>query len=222
MIPAHPSATTVLLRPGFGEIEVLLLERSAGIEFHGGDWVFPGGRVDDEDVRPSEDPFAEAPARRAAVRETLEETGLRVAEEELVPIAHWTTPVDFPKRFSTFFFAARAPAGLAMADGVEAVSLRYFSPREALEAHARGEIGLPPPTYVTLAELRSFRTVDEALEMLSSRAIPFILPRPVRVDGGTVSLYPGDAAYETLELERPGPRFRLVMCGRPYELVRDL
>src|SRR5690606_35786389 len=77
MIPAHPSATTVLIRPGFGEIEVLLLERSAGIEFHGGDWVFPGGRVDDEDVRPSEDPFAEAPARRAAVRETLEETGLR-------------------------------------------------------------------------------------------------------------------------------------------------
>lgn len=222
MSAPRPSATALLLRPGIAGIEVLLLERHRAIEFHGGDWVFPGGRVDPGDVRPGEDPFGEEAARRAAVRETLEETGLRIDAERLVTLSHWTTPEGFPKRFSTHFFACAAPGGLAIADGVEAVSLRYFAPADALELHAAGEIGLPPPTFVTLHELSRFRAVGEALEVIASRPKPRFLPRPIEVEGGVISLYPGDAAYETLDLEAEGPRCRLVMCGRPYRFERDV
>jgi 8-oxo-dGTP pyrophosphatase MutT (NUDIX family) len=220
MTRPRPSATALLLRPGIRSVEVLLLERHRAIEFHGGDWVFPGGRVDPDDVVPGEDLWCEAAARRAAVRETLEETGLRIDPERLVPLSHWTTPEGFPKRFSTYFFVCEAPAGLAIADGVEAVSLRYYSPVAALEAHARGDIGLPPPTWISLHELSRFERVDEALESIAGSETPFLLPRPVEVPGGVVSLYPGDAAYDTLELEREGPRFRLVMCGLPFRLEK--
>jgi 8-oxo-dGTP pyrophosphatase MutT (NUDIX family) len=216
MSALRPSATALLLRPGMGGVEVLLLERHRAIEFHGGDWVFPGGRVDPEDASPGEDLFSEMAGRRAAARETLEETGLRIDASRLVTLSHWTTPIGFPKRFSTYFFVGEAPAGLAIADGVEAVSLRYFSPEEALELHARGEIGLPPPTWVTLFELSRFGSVSEAIETVAARAPVRYLPRPVEVEGGVISLYPGDAAYESLDLEAAGPRFRLVMCGRPF------
>jgi 8-oxo-dGTP pyrophosphatase MutT (NUDIX family) len=222
MSKPRPSATALLLRPGVHGVEVLLLERHRAIEFHGGDWVFPGGRVDPEDALPGEDLWGEGPARRAAARETLEETGLRIRAESLVPLSHWTTPESYPKRFSTYFFVGEAPAGLAIADGVEAVSLRYYSPEGALEAHARGEIGLPPPTWISLHELTRFRRVDEALEVIATSSTPFLLPRPVEVEGGVISLYPGDAAYESLDLEREGPRFRLVMRGRPFRLERDV
>ena len=222
MSALRPSATALLLRPGLGEVEVLLLERHREIEFHGGDWVFPGGRVDPEDLRPGDDLFGVHAARRAAARETLEETGLRVEAERLVTLSHWTTPESFPKRFATYFFAAEAPPGLAIADGVEAVSLRYLSPRGALDLHAQGEIGLPPPTWVTLHELARFETVGAALAAIAASEAPRFAPRPVEVEGGVISLYPGDAAYETLDVEAPGPRFRLVMRGRPYRFERDL
>jgi 8-oxo-dGTP pyrophosphatase MutT (NUDIX family) len=85
--PAIPAATLVIFRrdPAGGPPQLLMVERSATMRFAGGAAVFPGGRVDDSDralgaalgaAHPDElDEFA---ARIAAVRETLEETGLAV------------------------------------------------------------------------------------------------------------------------------------------------
>jgi 8-oxo-dGTP pyrophosphatase MutT (NUDIX family) len=82
---AIPAATLVIMRPagGGGPDEILLVKRSATMAFAAGAVVFPGGRIDPDDhVVAQRHGFApddvEGAARVAALRETLEETGLAV------------------------------------------------------------------------------------------------------------------------------------------------
>ena len=83
--PPIPAATLVLVREGAGSPEVLMVQRTAAMAFAPGAWVFPGGRVDPGDqVMADRLGLAEdGAARIAAVRETLEETGLGVAIEPM-------------------------------------------------------------------------------------------------------------------------------------------
>ncbi|MCT2398870.1 NUDIX domain-containing protein [Novosphingobium mangrovi (ex Huang et al. 2023)] len=81
-----PAATVVIFRrPRSGEApELLMVQRAHEMRFAGGAAVFPGGRVDpaDRDLarRLLPDEAEEiAAARIAAIRETLEETGLVIA-----------------------------------------------------------------------------------------------------------------------------------------------
>jgi 8-oxo-dGTP pyrophosphatase MutT (NUDIX family) len=80
-----PAATIIIFRnaPAGGAPEVLMTVRSRTMTFAGGMAVFPGGRVDPEDYALGESVAAlqglapdEAAHQIAAVRETLEETGL--------------------------------------------------------------------------------------------------------------------------------------------------
>ena len=77
---AIPAATLVVMRDRSGLApDLLMVERTAGMAFAGGAMVFPGGRIDDDDHRLAEGrPEADAAARVAAIRETLEETGIAV------------------------------------------------------------------------------------------------------------------------------------------------
>ncbi|MDD3800363.1 MAG: NUDIX domain-containing protein [Novosphingobium sp.] len=82
---ARPAATVVVFRraPGGGVPELLMLVRSRQMSFVGGAAVFPGGKVDPADyelagrIAGLPDPD-EAAHRIAAIRETLEETGLAI------------------------------------------------------------------------------------------------------------------------------------------------
>ena len=56
-----------LLRDGDDGLEVLMVKRASTLEFHGGAWVFPGGRIDDADW--AADAAEIEAARRAAARE---------------------------------------------------------------------------------------------------------------------------------------------------------
>jgi 8-oxo-dGTP pyrophosphatase MutT (NUDIX family) len=80
--PAIPAATLILMRdrPG-APPEILMTERHADMAFAAGALVFPGGRIDpeDEDAAAEFPTFADAAARIAAIRETIEETGLLTA-----------------------------------------------------------------------------------------------------------------------------------------------
>ena len=96
-----PSATTVLMRNCRNTFEVLLLRRNSKIAY-GGFWVFPGGKIDQEDYDQAAGDGLQA-ARYAALRETREESGIRLSLKDLTFFAHWTTPVQRPKRFSTWF-----------------------------------------------------------------------------------------------------------------------
>jgi 8-oxo-dGTP pyrophosphatase MutT (NUDIX family) len=73
-----PAATLVLMREReSGPPELLVTERTGRMAFAAGALVFPGGRVDAEDHRSAEDyDLPDAAARIAAIRETIEETGL--------------------------------------------------------------------------------------------------------------------------------------------------
>ncbi|WP_375428194.1 NUDIX domain-containing protein [uncultured Sphingomonas sp.] len=75
-----PAATLIIFRDAFGPPELLMVERAKAMAFAGGAMVFPGGRIDPEDhalaaLHPT---FADAPARIAAIRETIEEAGLAI------------------------------------------------------------------------------------------------------------------------------------------------
>jgi 8-oxo-dGTP pyrophosphatase MutT (NUDIX family) len=83
--PAIPAATVVIYRHGQsgGPAEILMVERSHTMRFAGGAAVFPGGRIDPADrelaakIGGDLDPD-DAAGRVAAIRETLEETGLAI------------------------------------------------------------------------------------------------------------------------------------------------
>ena len=80
---AIPAATLILMRPAAagGPPEILMLERAETMAFAAGALVFPGGRIDPEDeAMAARFPgLADAAARIAAIRETIEETGVAPA-----------------------------------------------------------------------------------------------------------------------------------------------
>ena len=87
---AIPAATLVIMRASEdgGPDEILMVKRSSTMAFAAGAVVFPGGRVDPDDylVARQHAPHldeADGAARVAALRETLEETGLAVGWPEL-------------------------------------------------------------------------------------------------------------------------------------------
>ena len=76
---AIPAATLILVRDRAGAApELLMVERAAGMAFAAGAHVFPGGRIDDHDRTFAASIGASAEAV-AAVRETIEETGIPAA-----------------------------------------------------------------------------------------------------------------------------------------------
>src|SRR5512147_768608 len=148
---AHPAATVVLLRDRADGFEVLLVRRNAQLSFHGGAWVFPGGRLDAADYAAGSDTIAAA--RSAAVREAREEAGLVLTPDALVLVSRWITPVPLPKRFDTWFFAGLGDDAPVEVDGGEIHEHRWTAVADALAAQRAGEIELPPPTFVTLIKL---------------------------------------------------------------------
>ncbi len=94
---AIPAATLVLMRERAGSPpELLVTERTGGMAFAAGALVFPGGRIDADDrlsatlLAPE---LADAAARIAAIRETIEETGIAPATlpepgPDTLPVLH--------------------------------------------------------------------------------------------------------------------------------------
>jgi 8-oxo-dGTP pyrophosphatase MutT (NUDIX family) len=220
-MPVALAATVIVLRDAPNGPEILMMQRASKLVFHGGSWVFPGGRVDAVDTVPGD---AEATARRAAVRECQEEAGLALSPDELVPVSHWTTPVGRPRRFSTWFFAAvvgtegATPVDVVV-DGSEIERHRWLRAEDALSEQASGELDLPPPTFVTLWELRAFGSTAEICASFRANEPIVYLPKPHEVEDGLLSLYQGDVAYDGGPVDVPGQRHRLHMrtSGWRYE-----
>lgn len=137
-VPRH-AASLILLRLEECQTQVLMGRRSASARFMPGFYVFPGGRVARADksplcVEPSQPQATRHALKRAAIRETYEETGLllgrpvcraderpaRVSVLERAYLAHGlspaidgleyvgraVTPQQSPIRFNTRFFFA--------------------------------------------------------------------------------------------------------------------
>jgi len=218
-VPIRNAATVIVVRDGADSaspLEVLLLRRSAELVFHGGSWVFPGGRFDPEDYAPDRPDDHEWAARAAAVREAAEEASISVSTDALVPWAHWTTPPGRPRRFATWFYLAGLGEGASevVVDGGEISDHLWITPAAALEARDRGDVELPPPTFVSLLRLTKYSSVDHAIASVPTERYHHFTPRLVNLgDEGQVSIYPGDvlSGTDSDELDRPGPRHRLWM-----------
>ncbi len=216
--PLAPSATVILLREARTGFEALLTQRARELAFHGGAWVFPGGRVEAAELDASDDLGS---ARKAAVRETLEEASVLLEAQALLPFSHWTTPEGLPRRFTTWFFVAAAARDVEVrVDGRESLAHRWLTPEAALSAQARGEMDLPPPTFVTLSVLAGFARLGELLEHTSIQTPQVFVPRPRAHASGIVSLYQGDVAYESGDLEASGGRHRLCMFREGWRYER--
>jgi 8-oxo-dGTP pyrophosphatase MutT (NUDIX family) len=217
----HEAATVVLLREATGGPECLMLRKTKGQAF-GGLWVFPGGRVEDQDGVGLDG------ARRAAVREAEEETGLLLDVAELLPLSHWEPPTEAPRRYNTWFFVAGLPEGASevIVDGGEIGDHVWTTPESAMAAHHAGEIDLLPPTWVSLRVLAGHPDVPTALAAVAARPADMFATRMAKDEAGfLVSVWAPDAAYPatpdgpTGPLDTPGPRHRLYMdpAGWRYE-----
>jgi 8-oxo-dGTP pyrophosphatase MutT (NUDIX family) len=204
-----PSATVIPLRDAPEGLEVLLLQRAKRDGSATGHWVFPGGKIEDEDLPEEPGDLLQA-ARAAGQRETWEEAGLRLASEDFGLISRWITPAMSPKRFDTWFFATRVDADAQVrVDGKEIHGHAWFIPKNALAAYHAGEIKLVPPTFVTLSWLAEYADCASALAGLVRDSVPTTEPRICPIEGGACMLYPGDAGYEDGDIDRPGGRNRI-------------
>jgi 8-oxo-dGTP pyrophosphatase MutT (NUDIX family) len=158
--------------------------------------------VDDAGRGPDVTPPRFAEYRRAVHADNrafwtmLRAEGLRLATDRLVYFAHWITPEEQPLRFDTRFFAAPAPAGQeAAGDDHEMTDLKWLTPREAVEAQARGEISLRNPTVKNLLLFDDARDTAHALERVRDRVVTTIRPRIVMEGAQRRVLMPGDPGY---------------------------
>lgn len=214
-----PAATVVIVRDGADGIETLMLRKNSKLAF-GGMWVFPGGRIDPEDVEGA--PDAETAARRAAAREAVEEAGMAVVVEDLAWFAHWTPPALAPRRFATWFFVGpAAPDHEVVIDGGEIHESDWMRPADALGRRDAGEVELAPPTWMTLRYMCDFADVAGLMADAHARDPEVYETTIVKTDEGLVAMWAGDAGYEAQDPSLPGPRHRLYMSTPTWTLDKS-
>ncbi len=222
-----PAASVILLRDGTDGLEVLLVRRTAKASFAADAWVFPGGRIDPEDGL---DPLSMEAARQGAARETLEEAGMVVDPGALIPYARWSPPPESPKRFLTWLFVVAAEAAAEVTvDGGEITEHEWIRPADALAARDAGRVTLLAPTFVTICDLAGRADVAAVLQAAQSAPPRFFqthIAFMARSDNPekreVVSLWEGDAGYESRDASATGPRHRLLMGEAPWHYERSL
>ncbi|MFM1896016.1 MAG: hypothetical protein RLZZ385_1090 [Pseudomonadota bacterium] len=173
------------MRQGQLRPEVLLLKRNDNLVFAPGCWVFPGGRIDAGDYEAKHGAMEYPAACRAAVRETREEAGIALHAERLIHMAHWTTPENLPRRFSTWFFLYPLTEPVEVqVDRGEILDHRWLTPADALVEHRAGRLRIPHPTLVTLTDLQGDESLSHLIRRVRSADIkvfppqsPFYRPR---------------------------------------------
>ena len=215
------AATVVLIRDGREGLEALLLQRNRAVKFAGGMWVFPGGSLDPEDWDAADEDEAAA-ARVGAAREAAEECGLVIDPDIMVQISHWTTPVAEPKRFYTWFFLALAPPDPAVAiDDDEIKDHAWLNIAEAVRRHAAGELGLYPPTIMTLRRLLGYMSAEDAMIGVAAKDPVTVFPVFTKPDSGIAVMFEGDAGYDSGEADTAGVRHRAVLVDRSWRYVHQ-
>ena len=183
--PAAPAASVILLRDGPDELQTYLLHRHARMSFAASMVVFPGGKVDPVDHRQPD------PIRNCAVRETEEETGVRLTPEDLQPWAYWVTPQVEPRRYDTHFFVAELPRGQQAADvSGETDFAEWCTPAAAVEAQRAGQIAMLPPTLSILLELLDLGSVASVRRAAVDRVVERVLPELIETSDGWQFRYP--------------------------------
>lgn len=200
------AATILLVRDSDDGLEILLLKRNSNAKNMADVWMFPGGKIDEEDLGSNE----LERAARGGLRELCEEADVSLELDSLTTFSHWLTPAGQKRRFATWFFIATIPEdALVKVDGEEMVEAVWMSPGDAVNEHRAGRLRLPPPTVVSLIDVSHSATASQAVQRASKRQAPYFYPK-ILADNpdDIVMLYPGDAGYETSDREAEGDRHR--------------
>ena len=122
--------------------------------------------------------------------------GLELATDDLVPYAHWITPVDRPKRFDTHFFLAPAAHDqIAVHDGREAVDAVWTTPQAVLAGADAARIKLVFATRMNLVKLARSRNVAEAIAAARNAPIVTVTPVIEKTGAGPFINIPEAAGY---------------------------
>jgi 8-oxo-dGTP pyrophosphatase MutT (NUDIX family) len=123
-------------------------------------------------------------------------SGLELATDDLVPYAHWITPVDRPKRFDThFFLAPTAPDQIAVHDGREAVEVVWMTPQALLGSADAGRIKLVFATRMNLVKLARSANVADAIAAARNAKIVTVTPVVEKTSCGPFVHIPEAAGY---------------------------
>lgn len=136
-------------------------------------------------------------AGRVSFGELLRANGLAVDGAALHPWSRWVTPEGEVRRYDARFFAAAMPEGEEARDvTTESSSAGWFGVGAVLEAAQRGEIGMLPPTIMTLASLAGYATVAEVLDAAGQRSLEPVRPVVERdAEGGYLAKLPDGTAF---------------------------
>jgi 8-oxo-dGTP pyrophosphatase MutT (NUDIX family) len=219
----RPASTVVLLRDTTAGLETLLLRRNKALMFAGGLWVFPGGAIDPEDLAAAGGELEQA-SRLAAAREAREESGLEPILDDMIQLSHWTTPVVEPKRFYTWIYVAPvASDDDVVIDGSEIHDSQWIGLHAAISAHKRGELGMLPPTYITLCDLARYESVAQMITGERDRKPDEVFPVFGEANGEMVVMFRGDAGYDSGDAEMQGAQHRALFDGEKWTyLHRDV
>ncbi|HLR96652.1 MAG TPA: MBL fold metallo-hydrolase [Jiangellaceae bacterium] len=208
--PTRAAASVVVVRPTRPDedgaaVRVWMQRRARSMAFAAGVWAFPGGGVDPAD---ESDGGSELQiARRAAQREILEETGLRLSTERLLLWSRWVTPQFYRRRYDTWFFFVSARSGEEPVDtSGEADAAAWVDPEVLLAAARREEVDLFAPTRAVLEQLASADSLGQLETHLGGKTDDVPVTRTSWVDNGRDVLVlmpddprtPGDAAAMSL------------------------
>lgn len=215
----RPASTVVLLRDGERGVETLLLKRNKALMFAGGLWVFPGGAIDPQDLEAAGGE-EKAASRLAAAREAQEESGLQPCLDDMLQLSHWTTPIVEPKRFSTWFYVAPVACDAdVVIDGSEIHDSQWISINDAVLGHEHGELGMFPPTYLTLISLSRYHSVADLLRGEAETVPVEVLPVMAKANNEMVLMLEGDAGYDSGDASKEGPQHRATLRDGYWQYV---
>ena len=138
------------------------------------------------------------------------------AFDDLVPIAHWTTPPFMPRRFSTWFFVTDLPPGTEPRFAeAEVVGHRWVTPSDALDRMAAGEIAMWVPTTSVLERLIEIDAHTVADVAARLRFGPLAAPRVLR------EAPDHDVIEASSAGGLPGRRCEMTLWGRDRVIVAN-
>lgn len=211
------AATVLILRDRTDGPEVLMIARPDRGSFAGA-WVFPGGKLEPADGDAADETAA---ARRAGARETWEETGLHVDADALVPLSRWEPPPGIERRIRTWFFLAGDPGGVPTLAPDEVVAAEWVRPAAMLTRHARAEVTLYPPTWVTLHHIAHQPDAGAIVAAARMGGIPRFETVAHRGADGPMLLWHGDAEYDgDAAAGDAASRHRLEIASLPWIYTR--
>lgn len=129
-------------------------------------------------------------SRAESMTDFLDRRGLVLRTDLLGVWTGWLTPVFEPKRYRTYFFAARLPEGQLTRDvSTESSEVVWLPAAEAADQADRGELAMLPPTYLTCLEIGTHAGLDEVMAASVGRTVEMFMPQVEPLgDGFTLSM----------------------------------